>query len=68
LPVITPEELTVAIADELVVHDPPLMPLLKLMVEFTHTADGPLMVPALGSGLTVISADAVAIPQLVVTV
>lgn len=66
-PVTLPEEITVAIAVELLAHVPPLILLLKLMKEPTQTAEGPLIVPAEGSGLTVIFADADAVPQPVLT-
>lgn len=69
-PVTTPvAEPTVAIDVALLVQVPPAMLLLKLMVDATHTVEAPLMVPALGTGLTVTVADAVADPQVgVVTV
>ena len=66
-PVTFPVEITVAIAVELLAHVPPVILLLKLMKEPTQTAEAPLMVPAAGSGLTVIFADADAVPQPVVT-
>ena len=67
MPVTLPA-LTVAIAGAVLLHVPPAILLLRLMEEPAHTAEGPLMVPALASGFTVIFADAVAVPQGVVTV
>ena len=54
-PVTTPvDEFTVAPAGLPLLQVPPILPLvLKLMVEPTHTVEGPLMVPALRTGLTV---------------
>lgn len=66
-PVTLPEVLTVATAVELLLHVPPVMLLLKLMKEPTHTAEAPVIVPASGSALTLIFADADAVPQPVVT-
>lgn len=66
-PVTLPEEVTVAIDAELLVHDPPVTLLLKLTKEPTQTAEGPVTVPASGSGLTVIFADVLAVPHPVVT-
>jgi hypothetical protein len=59
---------TLATAGELLAHVPPVTSLLNVMIPLTHTAFGPLIVPAEGSGLTVISADALAVPQVVLTV
>lgn len=47
---------------------PPAILLLSIMVEPTQTEEAPLMVPAFGTGLTVMFADAVADPQTLVTV
>ena len=55
-------------AKALVLHTPPGISLARLIVPFTHTAFGPVTVPAEGSGFTVISADVLAVPQTVVTV
>ena len=58
----------VATAGLLLVHEPPLFPLeVKLIVDPLHTDDPPLIVPALRTGLTVSGAEAVAVPQRVVT-
>ena len=60
---------TVATDVLLLDHVPPLFPLaVKLKDEPTHTNDPPLMVPAFNTGFTVIDAEAVAVPQGVVTV
>lgn len=66
IPETLPAELTVAIELALLPHVPPAILLLKLMKELTQTAEGPLMVPASASGLTVIFADADAVPHPVV--
>ena len=69
-PVTTPVvEPTVATDVALLLQVPPAILLLRLMVAATHTVEAPLMVPAVGTGLTVTVADAVADPQVgVVTV
>ena len=51
----------------LVVHAPPLTVDVSVLDAKTHTVDGPLIVPALGSGLTVKGLVAVAVPQPLVT-
>jgi hypothetical protein len=58
----------VAIAVLVLLQIPPAAVSLRLMVVPAHTVDGPLMVPACGSGLTVMDCIAVAVPQLLVTV
>ena len=66
MPVVEPTDATDV---ALLLQVPPAILLLKLMVAPTHTVEAPLMVPALGTGLTVMVADAVADPQVgVVTV
>ena len=62
-----PEVLTVAtpVAEEL--HEPPLPDVLNVVFEPAHTDDEPLMVPALGNGLTVTACEAVLVPQVPVT-
>jgi hypothetical protein len=48
---------------------PPLFPPeLKLISDPIHTADPPLIVPAFKTGFTVTGAEAVTVPQLVLTV
>src|SRR5450432_4164599 len=60
LPVTTPVELTVATAVLLLLQVPTLVLLLEYVaVARTHTVEAPLTVPAFGSGLTVITFDAV---------
>jgi hypothetical protein len=67
-PVIIPEvKSTVATAVVLLLQLPPAMLLLNIMVEPLQTEAGPLIVPAVGTGLTVIVADADADPQTLVT-
>ena len=66
MPVAAP---TVATDVVLLLQVPPAILLLKLMVAPAHTVEAPLIVPALGTGSTVMVADAVADPQVgVVTV
>ena len=64
-PVTTPPT-TVALALP-VLHEPPKVPSVKVMIEPIHTLELPEMVPALGNGLTVTVEVAVAVPQLLVT-
>lgn len=53
IPNTTPFTSTIAAAGLLVLHEPPEVPLLmRLIVEPAHTDDGPLIVPALATGLT----------------
>ena len=47
---------------------PPEALLLSIVVDPAHTVEAPLMVPAFASGLTVMVAEALALPQTVVTV
>ena len=67
-PVTVLEVLTVAavVLEELQL--PPVMASVRDMVAPAHTAPGPVMVPALGAGLTVTDAVVVAVPQLLVMV
>lgn len=52
------DALTVATPALLLLHEPPLFPFaFKSRVELIHTAEPPLIVPALTTGLTVIGAD-----------
>ena len=62
--VISPVVLTDAIAVLLLLHVPPVVVAVQDVVAPVHMALVPLMVPATGSGLTVIGAVAVAAPQL----
>jgi hypothetical protein len=66
-PVTTPAALMIALLPG-VLHVPPATLLLSVMVESTQTDEGPVIVPATGSGLTVITAVADADPQLLVRV
>src|SRR6185312_16400144 len=51
----------------LLLHVPPVLPVeVKLMLAPVHTDEGPLMVPASSSGLTVMVVTAVADPQVAV--
>ena len=64
----TPPDVTVATAVLLLVHTPPPAASEKVVVAPTQIADEPLViVPATGSGLTVIAAVAASVPQLLVT-
>ena len=69
-PVTTPEALTVATAGVTLLQVPPVVPeaLARAIVAEGQTTARPVMVPATGNGLTVIIADATAVPQLLVTV
>lgn len=60
---------TVAAEVLLLLQVPPPSPVLvNPVLEPTHNVEAPLTVPALGSAFTVILADAVAVPQVLVTV
>ena len=64
IPLTTPFPSTCATVISLLLHAPAGVPLLiKLMVELTHTVEGPLRVPAVVTGFTVTVADSVAPPQ-----
>ena len=65
-PVTTPLE-TVAFALA-VLHVPPLAASLRVILAPTQTLVAPVIVPATGNGLTVITCVATAVPQLLVTV
>ena len=66
-PVTMPVLPTVAVP-LLALHVPPLAPSVSDMVEPTHTADGPVIVPAVVPGSSVTTFVAVAVLQPVVTV
>lgn len=74
LPALTPEttpvdEFTVATAVLLLLHTPPLVPLLVNVVdELAHTDGALLIVPALARAFTVINCVAVEVPQALDTV
>ena len=62
-----PDVPIVATAVLLLVHAPPVVVLLNDVVAVAQTIAVPVIVPATGSGLTVTSIVAVAVPQLLVT-
>ena len=66
-PVTIPDMPIVATAVLLLLHVPPVVVLLNVVVAVAQTIAVPVMVPATGSGLTVTSIVAVAVPQLLVT-
>lgn len=65
-PPTTPVESTVAWV-LVALHVPPVPVVVSVMPEPTHTLPGPVMVPASGSGFTVILVVAATVPQPVVT-
>jgi hypothetical protein len=67
-PVTTPAVLTVAREASLLLQVPPVPVVVKLIVVPVHTVLGPLIVPALGMGNTVIGLVLRAVPQALVTV
>ena len=70
IPVTVPELFTVAMEDTLLLQVPPLMPPLDdnvIAVPPTHNDAAPEIVPATGSGLTVIVEVAIEVPQLFVS-
>ena len=68
-PLTLPNVFTVAMGGVLLPQVPPGTPvLIRLMDEPAQTEAGPLMVPPSGIGFTVMGADALAVPQPVVTV
>jgi hypothetical protein len=68
MPLTTPAADIVATEGSELSQVPPLVVLLSVMLLPVQTTDGPLMVPAAGSGLTVTSIVAFAVPQLPDTV
>ena len=64
-PVTTPAD-TLAVL--LLLHAPPVDASVKVIVEPTHTLESPVIVPASGNGLMVISFVVVAVPHILVTV
>ena len=68
IPVTTPVALIVATPVLTLLHIPPGVPSLRLVVAVGHTVKVPVIVPALGVALTVTTAVAAAVPQLLVTV
>ena len=67
-PVTTPVLATVAIPVALLLHAPPVVPLVNVVVPPAHTVAVPVIEPALGKGLTVTTLVTTALPQLLVTV
>ncbi len=67
-PVTTPVDPTVATPVVPELHEPPLPLVLNVLVPATHIFVVPVMVPALGAGLTAIVFTAKALPQPSVTV
>ena len=66
-PLTMPVLLTVAIPVETLLHTPPVIASVNDVVALTHTFEMPLTVPAIGNGLMLTVAVAVAIPQAVET-
>jgi hypothetical protein len=58
---------TVATAVVLLLQAPPETLLLNIIFDPIHTAEAPLIVPALATGFTLMIAEAVADPQILVT-
>ncbi len=67
-PVTTPDVFTVAIPVAALLHVPPLVPLLSVVVPLMQTVAVPVMVPADGAPLTVTTFVADTLPQLPVIV
>ena len=68
MPLTTPLVPTVATEVLLLLHVPPAVALLSVVVLPAVSVAVPVMVPADGNGLTVITLAAAAVPQLLVTV
>ncbi len=68
IPVTTPVALTVATPVLTLLHTPPIVPSVRLVVVVGHSVNVPVIVPALGVALTVTTAVAATVPQLLVTV
>ena len=67
-PVTWPAEVTAAMPLLLLVHDPPAAVSVKVAGTPTQSAEVPVIVPAFGNGLMIISAVAIATPQPLFTV
>jgi hypothetical protein len=67
-PATTPVDDTVAIPAGVALHDPPVARSDSDVLADWHTADAPVMVPALGSGFTVTNAVLTAVPHTLVTI
>ena len=68
IPVTIPAAFTVAVAEALLLHAPPLAASANVVTDPAHTLAIPVMVPALGNGLIVTTVVAFATPQQLVTV
>ena len=68
MPVTTPVLPIVATPELLLLHTPPALALLNVIVDASQTVVVPVIVPAFGNGLTVTTAVVLATPQLLVTV
>lgn len=68
IPVTVPVALTVAMAALLLVHVPPAVESLRVVVLPAHTVVAPVMAATVGAPLTVTVAVRLIAPQLVVTV
>ena len=66
-PVTIPDMPIVATAVLLLLHTPPVVVLLNVIVAVAQTIAVPVIVPATGNGLTVTFTVVVAVPQLLVT-
>jgi hypothetical protein len=67
IPVTTPVEDTEATVVLVLLHTPPAAASLSVVVDPAQTVVTPVMLPAFGTGLTVIGLTATAVPQLLVT-
>lgn len=67
-PVTVPVVFTVAIVVNTLLHVPPLVASVRVMVEPTHTAAAPAILPALAAAVTTTFCDTVKVPQGLVTV
>jgi hypothetical protein len=67
MPVTTPVLLTEAMVLLLLIHDPPVVVLLRVMELPVHTVVGPVMVPAEAGVPTLTMWAAESVPQLLVT-
>jgi hypothetical protein len=67
-PVTTPVASTVAMPVSVLLHTPPDAALLSEVVASSQTVVVPVMLPATGNGFTVTTAEATAVPQLLITV
>ena len=68
IPVTLPEASTVPTEVVTLLHAPPAAPSVRVVLAPTQTTGVPVIVPAFGSGLTVTTCVAAAVPQPLVTV